>query len=66
MDAFVPLAMLPFFASNRREGARLLSSMLVFLAIGLTQVHQTWGIVLSIVSGIVCIYWGWAYQRRER
>ena len=38
MDAFVPLAMLPFFASNRREGARLLSSMLVFLAIGLTQV----------------------------
>ena len=66
MDAFVPLAMLPFFASNRRECARLLSSMLVFLAIGLTQVHQTWGIVLSIVSGIVCIYWGLAYQRLER
>ena len=66
MDAFVPLAMLPFFASNRREGARLLSSMLVFLAIGLTQVHQTWGIILSIVSGIVCIYWGLEYQRLER
>ena len=66
MDAFVPLAMLPFFASSRREGARLLSSMLVFLAIGLTQVHQMWGLSLSIVSGIVCIYWGLAYQRLER
>jgi hypothetical protein len=58
--------MLPFFASNRREGARLLSSMLVFLAIGLTQVQQTWGIILTIVSGIVSIYWGLAYQRLER
>ena len=58
--------MLPFFASNRREGARLLSSMLVFLAIGLTQVQQTWGIILTIVSGIVSIYWGLAYQRLDR
>ena len=58
--------MLPFFASNRREGARLLSSMLGFLAIGLTQVQQTWGIILTIVSGIVSIYWGLAYQRLER
>jgi hypothetical protein len=58
--------MLPFFASNRREGARLLSSMLVFLAIGLTQFQQTWGIILTIVSGIVSIYWGLAYQRLER
>ncbi len=58
--------MLPFFASNRREGARLFSSMLVFLAIGLTQVQQTWGIILTIVSGIVSIYWGLAYQRLER
>ncbi len=66
LDRFAPLAMLPFFASNRREGARLLSSMLVFLAIGLTQIHQTWGIILSIVSGIICIYWGLAYQRLER
>ncbi|MEJ6585891.1 MAG: hypothetical protein QNL52_08545 [Synechococcus sp. ChBW.bin.23] len=40
--------------------------MLVLLAIGLTQVHQMWGIILSIVSGIVCIYWGLAYQRLER
>ena len=58
--------MLPFFASTRREGARLLSSMLVFLAIGLTQVHHTWGIILSIVSGMVSIYWGLAYRRLER
>ena len=58
--------MLPFFASSRREGARLLSFMLVLLAIGLTQVHQMWGIFLSSVTGIVCIYWGLAYQRLER
>ena len=58
--------MLPFFASSRREGASLLSFMLVLLAIGLTQVQQTWGLILSMVSGIICIYWGLAYQRLER
>ncbi len=58
--------MLPFFAKNRRDGARLLSSMLVFLAIGMTQIHQLWGQILAIISGLVSIYWGLAYRRLER
>ncbi|MAR52426.1 MAG: hypothetical protein CMK50_04635 [Propionibacteriaceae bacterium] len=60
------LAMLPFFASTRRDGARLLSSMLVFVAIGLTQIHQLWGQILVIIAGSVSIYWGLAYRRLER
>ncbi len=60
------LAMLPFFASTRRDGARLLSSMLVFVAIGLTQIHQLWGQILVIITGSVSIYWGLAYRRLER
>jgi hypothetical protein len=58
--------MLPFFASTRRDGARLLSSMLVFVAIGLTQIHQLWGQILVIITGSVSIYWGLAYRRLER
>ena len=60
------LALLPFFASTRRDGARLLSSMLVFVAIGLTQIHQLWGQILVIITGSVSIYWGLAYRRLER
>ena len=60
------LPLLPFFAGNRRDGARLLSSALVFLSIGLTQLDHQWGRILSVVAGAVCLYWGFAYRRLER
>ena len=60
------LPLLPFFAGNRRDGARLLSSALVFLSIGLTQLDHQWGQILSLVAGAVCIYWGFAYRRLDR
>ena len=60
------LPLLPFFAGNRRDGARLLSSALVFLSIGLTQLDHQWGRILSIVASMICIYWGFAYRRLER
>ena len=60
------LPLLPFFAGNRRDGARLLSSALVFLSIGLTQLDHQWGRILSVVSGAVCLYWGFAYRRLDR
>ena len=40
--------------------------MLIILTIGLTQIHQQWGVIVSVVSGLVSIYWGLAYQRLER
>ena len=60
------LPLLPFFAGNRRDGARLLSSALVFLSIGLTQLDHQWGQILSVVASMICIYWGFAYRRLER
>ena len=55
-----------FFVGNRRDGARLLSSALVFLSIGLTQLDHQWGRILSVIAGAVCIYWGLAYRRLDR
>ena len=60
------LPLLPFFAGNRRDGARLLSSALVFLSIGLTQLDHQWGRILSVIAGAICIYWGFAYRRLDR
>lgn len=60
------LSLLPFFAGNRRDGARLLSSALVFLTIGMTQLDQRWGQVLSLIASMVCLYWGVAYRRLDR
>ena len=60
------LPLLPFFAGNRRDGARLLSSALVFLAIGITQLNRQWGQILTLVASIVCLYWGFAYRRLDR
>ena len=60
------LSLLPFFAGNRRDGARLLSSALVFLTIGITQLDQRWGQVLTLIASVVCLYWGVAYRRLDR
>ena len=60
------LSLLPFFAGNRRDGARLLSSALVFLTIGMTQLDQRWGQVLTLIASMVCLYWGVAYRRLDR
>ena len=45
---------------------RLLSSALVICTIGATQIHQHWGVLLTSISAVVCIYWGYAYSRLER
>ena len=56
----------PLYVQNRRDGSRLLSSALVICTIGATQIHQHWGFLLTSISAIVCIYWGYAYSRLER
>lgn len=58
--------LLPLFAKNRRDGARLLSSALVILVIALTQLAQPWGQVVSVLAGSLCLYWWFAYRRLER
>ena len=55
----------PLYVQNRRDGSRLLSSALVICTIGATQIHQHWGVLLTSISAVVCIYWGYAYSRLE-
>ena len=56
----------PLYVQNRRDGSRLLSSALVIFTISMTQIHRTWGCALAGVSGLVCLYWGFAYRRLDR
>tara|TARA_B100000674_G_scaffold491826_1_gene510592 strand:- start:141 stop:302 length:162 start_codon:yes stop_codon:yes gene_type:complete len=51
---------------NRRDGSRLLSSVVVIFTIAATQIPQPWAVIVVAVSSIVCIYWGFAYRRLER
>ena len=64
----IPLSqsLAPLYVQNRRDGSRLLSSDLVICTIGATQIHQNWGALLTSISAVVCIYWGYAYSRLER
>ena len=56
----------PLYVQNRRDGSRLLSSALVICTIGATQIHQHWGVLVTSISAVVCIYWGYSYSRLER
>ena len=64
----IPLrqSLAPLYVQNRRDGSRLLSSALVICTICATQIHQHWGVLLTSISSVVCIYWGYAYSRLER
>ena len=51
---------------NRRDGARLLSSVMVIFTIAVTQIPQPWAVIVVSVSSVICVYWGFAYRRLER
>ena len=44
---------------------RLLSSALVIFTIAITQHQTTWGVVVASISGLVCLYWGFAYSKLD-
>ena len=66
MDALAAGVLASFYVKNRRDGSRLLSSALVICTISATQINQHWGVLLTSISAVVCIYWGYAYSRLER
>ncbi len=55
-----------FFATNRRDGARMISSALLVFTIGATQIDHGWGQFLTVLSMTVCIFWGIAYRKLDR
>ena len=52
-----------FFARNRRDGARLLSSALVITVIGLVAWAHTAGKVVGIAGCLVSLYWWLQYRK---
>ena len=60
------MSLAPLYVQNRRDGSRLLSSAVVIFCVALTQIHRPWGSALAVISGVVCLYWGFAYRRLDR
>lgn len=54
------------FASNRRDGSRLLSSALVITGIGLVRVDHPAGQVVAAVGAVVSLYWWLQYRQLQR
>jgi hypothetical protein len=51
------------YASNRRDGARLLSSALVIAGAGLVRIDHPIGRLVALVAGLVSLYWWQCYRR---
>lgn len=54
------------FVNNRRDGARLISSVLVLFTISATQFHQAWGPPFTLLFAALSLFWGFAYRRLDR
>jgi hypothetical protein len=53
------------YASNRRDGARLLSSAVVIAGAGLVRVDHPAGRLVALVAGVISLYWWGCYRRLE-
>lgn len=51
------------YASNRRDGARLLSSALVIAGAGLVRLDHPAGRLLALGAGLVSLYWWQCYRQ---
>lgn len=59
----VPAAALKLFVDNRRDGSRLLSSMLAITFVGLVRIDTTWGQLVFVLGGLVSA-WFWICYRK--
>jgi hypothetical protein len=55
-----------FFAKNRRDGARLLSTMLVITGAGVVRLDHPFGRGVALVAGLVSLYWWLCYRQLQR
>lgn len=52
-----------FYVSNRRDGARLLSSALVIAGAGLVRIDHPVGRGVALVAGLLSLYWWLCYRQ---
>jgi hypothetical protein len=55
-----------WFARNRRDGARLLSSALVITVIGLVAWSHPAGKLVALVAGLTSLYWWLSYRQLQQ
>ena len=55
-----------WFARNRRDGARLLSSALIVMVVGLVRWDHPIGRVVGSGAAAVSLYWWLQYRRLSR
>lgn len=53
------------YASNRRDGARLLSSALVIAGAGLVRIDHPIGQLVALVAGLLSLYWWRCYRQLD-
>jgi hypothetical protein len=58
-------AMPRLYASNRRDGARLLSSALVITGAGLVRIDHPTGRLVALIAGLISFYWWQCYRQLE-
>lgn len=54
-----------FYANNRRDGSRLLSSALVIGTVGLIRSDLLAGRIVAVLAGLVSLYWWSCYRRLD-
>lgn len=52
-----------FYANNRRDGSRLLSSALVIAAAGLVRIDHPVGRVVFVLAALLSLYWWQCYRQ---
>jgi hypothetical protein len=58
-------AMPRLYASNRRDGARLLSSSLVIAGAGLVRIDHPVGQLVTLLAGLISLYWWQCYRQLD-
>lgn len=53
------------FASNRRDGARLLSSALVITGAGVVRIDHPVGRLVALVGGLISLDWWLCYRQLQ-
>ncbi|MEI7951471.1 MAG: hypothetical protein WCH37_02160 [Synechococcaceae cyanobacterium ELA182] len=52
-----------FFAGNRRDGARLLSTALVITVVALVRIDHPIGRTIALIAGCLSLYWWLQYRQ---
>lgn len=65
LESHPALPVARFFANNRRDGSRLLSSAVVIAGIGLVRIDHPAGRVVFAIAALLSLYWWSCYRQLQ-